>query len=102
MDASLVKALVNRRLLLAADTWALKSVHALPDDTNELGAAVRLPRVYLGWMPSRTARSRVSAVVQTPALAMPIICMKPPVPKRSHCATMMSSPVFISLACAVV
>ena len=45
-------------------------------------------RGYLGWMPSRTWRAwRVSAVVQAPAFAMPIICMKPPVPKRSHCAT---------------
>ena len=29
---------ITRPIALATDTWAFKSIHALPDDTNELGA----------------------------------------------------------------
>jgi hypothetical protein len=81
--------------------WAIVSSRAI--DARWPRQPANAPRVYRGWMLSRTVRSRVSAALQPPpALAMPIICTKPPVPKRSHCATMMSSPLFMSLACATV
>ena len=63
--------------------------------------AAEVTTLYLSSMPSRTAEA-ASAGVQTSARAMPTMCIKPPEPKRSHCTTMMSVPVPMSLACAMV